>query len=78
MKLDDALTDGVVRLFDAGPAYTRQLNRLVDLDPIKKAGFNVLVDCMWGNGAGWFPALLEEEKRVFRKCITSEIRFSHI
>ena len=58
MKLDDAISDGLVQKFDAGPAYVEQLNRLVDLEPIKKAGFNVLVDCMWGNGAGWFPRLL--------------------
>ena len=58
MKLDDAISDGQVEMFDAGPAYVEQLKRLVDLDTIKKAGFNVLVDCMWGNGAGWFPSLL--------------------
>ncbi len=58
LKLDDALTDGIVTLFDAAPAYIAQLHRLVDFQPIKDAGFNVLVDCMWGNGAGWFPKLL--------------------
>ncbi len=58
MKLDDAMSDGLVEKFDAGPAYVEQMNRMVDLEPIKKAGFNVLVDCMWGNGAGWFPRLL--------------------
>lgn len=58
MKLEDALSDGRVQVFDAAPAYIAQLHRLVDLEPIKKAGFNVLVDCMWGNGAGWFPRLL--------------------
>jgi len=58
MKLDNALSDGIVRLFDPAPAYIALLNRLVDIEPIKAAGFNVLVDCMWGNGAGWFPRLL--------------------
>lgn len=58
MKLTDALTDGKVTLFDARPAYVEQLHRLIDLEPIKQAGFNVAVDCMWGNGAGWFPMLL--------------------
>ncbi len=58
MKLEDALHDGRVQKFDAAPAYIAQLHRLIDIDPIKKAGFNVLVDCMWGNGAGWFPRLL--------------------
>lgn len=58
MKLDDALSDGIVVKFDPAPAYIALLNRLVDIEPLKAAGFNVLVDCMWGNGAGWFPRLL--------------------
>jgi phosphomannomutase len=57
-KLDDALTDGKVKEFDASPAYITQLKRLIDLEPLKTAGFNVVVDCMWGNGAGWFSNLL--------------------
>jgi phosphomannomutase len=60
MKLDDGLSDGRVQKFDAAPAYVAQLNRLIDIEPIKQAGFNVLVDCMWGNGAGWFPRLLAD------------------
>lgn len=61
-KLDDALTDGDVIKFDAGPAYIEQLNRLIDIQPLKEAGYTVLVDCMWGNGAGWFPRLLGDGK----------------
>ncbi|MFZ0545463.1 MAG: phosphoglucomutase/phosphomannomutase family protein, partial [Candidatus Promineifilaceae bacterium] len=59
-KLEDAMSDGLVQKFDASPAYIAQLNRLIDIAPIKSAGFNVLVDCMWGNGAGWFPRLLAD------------------
>jgi phosphomannomutase len=58
IKLDDAISDGLVELFDPKPAYTAQLQRLLNLEPLKAAGFDVLVDCMWGNGAGWFPRLL--------------------
>ena len=58
MKLDDARSDGLVTLFDPAPEYIALLHKLVDIEPIKAAGFNVLVDCMWGNGAGWFPRLL--------------------
>ncbi|MFW5942579.1 MAG: phosphoglucomutase/phosphomannomutase family protein [Chloroflexota bacterium] len=60
VKLDDALSDGMVEMFDAGPAYIELLHRLVDLEPLRSAGFHVLVDCMWGNGAGWFPRLLND------------------
>jgi len=59
IKIDDALSDGLVTRFDAAPAYKEQLNRLVDIAPLKQAGLNVLVDCMWGNSAGWFPQLLK-------------------
>ena len=58
LDLDDAMSDGLVTKFDAGPAYEAQLARLIDTTPLKEAGFDVLVDCMWGNGAGWFPKLL--------------------
>ncbi len=57
-RLDDAQSDGLVEKFNPVPAYEALLNRLVDTDPIRDAGFQVLVDCMWGNGAGWFPRLL--------------------
>ncbi|MEJ2746771.1 MAG: phosphoglucomutase/phosphomannomutase family protein [Anaerolineae bacterium] len=58
LNIDDAMSDGLVTKFDAAPAYTALLNRLIDLEPIKQAGFNVLYDPMWGNGAGWFTKLL--------------------
>jgi phosphomannomutase len=60
LKLDDAISDGLVTVFDARPAYIEQLHRLIDVEPIKAAGFKVLVDTMWGNGAGWFPLLLAD------------------
>jgi phosphomannomutase len=59
LALDDAMTDGLVEKFDPAPAYTALLHRMVDIDPLKAAGYRVLVDCMWGNAAGWFPRLLD-------------------
>jgi phosphomannomutase len=58
MSLEDAIGEGKLTLFDPRPAYEEQIRRLIDLRPLRDAGFNVLVDCMWGNGAGWFPSLL--------------------
>jgi phosphomannomutase len=58
MRAEDAMSDGLIKKFDASPAYEAQLARLIDTTPLKEAGFDVLVDCMWGNGAGWFPKLL--------------------
>lgn len=64
MKFDDAVSDGLITLFDATPSYTARLQSLVDLQPIKDAGLTVLVDPMWGNGAGWFPRLLAGGKTM--------------
>ncbi len=57
-SLEEALKGGLVQRFDPAPAYIEQIKRLIDLEPIKDAGLNVLIDPMWGNGAGWFPRLL--------------------
>lgn len=59
ISLDEALKQNQVVRFDPMPAYIEQINRLVDLNPIKEAGLKILIDPMWGNGAGWFPRLLE-------------------
>lgn len=56
--LDDAMSDGLVERFDPTPAYIALLQGLVEIEPLKEAGYKVLVDCMWGNGAGWFSGLL--------------------
>ncbi len=58
ISLSEALREGKVVYFDPVPAYMDQIHSLVDLQPIKEAGLTVLVDPMWGNGAGWFPRLL--------------------
>jgi len=54
----DAMADGLVERFDPVPDYIAQLERLIDLDPLREAGLTILIDPMWGNGAGWFPKLL--------------------
>ena len=58
MPLEEALKRGSVAHFDPAPAYLAQIERLIDVQPIKDAGLTVLVDAMWGNGAGWFPRIL--------------------
>jgi phosphomannomutase len=57
--LKDFLTSERIKLFDANPPYIDQIHRLVNLNQIKEAGFSILIDPMWGNGAGWFTTLLE-------------------
>ena len=62
IEISDGLRDKKILYFDASEAYIANLRKLVDLQKIKDAGFTVLVDAMWGNGAGWFPRLLEGGK----------------
>ena len=62
IPLHDAMRDGKVVVFDAGDAYVANLHKLVDIERIKEAGFTVMVDAMWGNGAGWFTRLLDGGK----------------
>ncbi len=58
VPLGQAIKDGLVVMFDAAPDYIAHVKKLIDLEPIKNAGLTVMVDAMWGNGAGWFPRLL--------------------
>jgi alpha-D-glucose phosphate-specific phosphoglucomutase len=58
IPLQEALDRGSVAYLDPAPAYLEQIARLIDVQPIKDAGLTVVVDPMWGNGAGWFPRIL--------------------
>ena len=62
LEMGAGMRDGKIVMFDASESYIVNLQKLVDLQKIKDAGFTVLVDAMWGNGAGWFPRLLEGGK----------------
>jgi alpha-D-glucose phosphate-specific phosphoglucomutase len=62
LELSAGIRDGKIVMFDASEAYIVNLKKLVDLQKIKDAGLTVLVDVMWGNGAGWFSRLLEGGK----------------
>jgi phosphomannomutase len=58
IALGEAQEKGLIVKFDPAPAYIEHLNDLIDLEPIRSADVKVMVDCMWGNGAGWFTKLL--------------------
>jgi alpha-D-glucose phosphate-specific phosphoglucomutase len=58
MPSEEAFEKGVIVKFDPAPAYLEHLKDLIDVEPIKKAGLNIVVDTMWGNGAGWFTEIL--------------------
>lgn len=58
MPAADAEKEGLIVRFDPAPAYIKHLEDLIDLEPIRNAGLKIVVDAMWGNGAGWFPRLI--------------------
>ncbi|HEY5982868.1 MAG TPA: phosphoglucomutase/phosphomannomutase family protein [Anaerolineales bacterium] len=58
LGLSQAISEGRVIKFDPAPAYIQHLTHLVDFDRLRKSGLTVMVDSMWGNGAGWFARLL--------------------
>ncbi len=49
---------GLVERYDPFVGYERFVRRSLDLDALKAADVSVLVDPMWGSGAGWISRLL--------------------
>jgi phosphomannomutase len=56
--LADAEAAGLVETFDPYPDYERFVGRTVDLAALRAARMRVLVDPLWGSGAGWIGRLL--------------------
>ncbi len=62
MPSEEAFEKGVIVKFDPAPEYLEHLRDLIDVEPIKQAGLKIIVDAMWGNGAGWFTHILSGGK----------------
>ena len=58
--LADAEAAGMVERFDPFAGYQRFIRRNLDLDRLKAADFDLLVDPLYGSGAGWMGSLLAE------------------
>ena len=54
----EALAGGKAEIIDMREGYFTQLSRYVDLELIRRAAIAVVVDPMFGAGAGFIPALL--------------------
>ena len=54
----DAEAAGLVERFDPYEGYERFVRRTVDLDALRAADVHVLVEPLWGSGAGWISRLL--------------------
>ncbi len=59
MPLAKALEQGLVEYLDLAPIYFQHVARLIDLDTLRQARLKVVVDPMYGAGAGYLKALLD-------------------
>jgi phosphomannomutase len=57
---DEALSKGMVELFDPSDNYFHQISHYVDLRLIANAGIRAAVDPMFGAGSGYIPRLLSD------------------
>ncbi len=58
MPLAQASKQGLIEYLDLAPAYFDQLTRLTDLNKLRQAKIKIVIDSMYGSGAGYFKALL--------------------
>jgi alpha-D-glucose phosphate-specific phosphoglucomutase len=58
VALDEGKRQGLIEEFDPAPAYLAHLDTLIDIEPLREAGLKVVVDSMWGSGAGWLKDIL--------------------
>ncbi|MHB8459346.1 MAG: phosphohexomutase domain-containing protein [Candidatus Limnocylindrales bacterium] len=56
--LAEAEAAGLVERFDPYDGYERYVRRTVDIDALKAADAHILVEPMWGAGAGWISRIL--------------------
>jgi phosphomannomutase len=57
--MEDGEAAGLVERFDSYPGYEAYVRRTLDLDALRAAEMRVLVDPLFGSGAGWISRLLE-------------------
>ena len=58
IPLAQALQDKSVEYFDLTPSYLAGINKLIDIDSLRRAGLKIAVDSMYGVGSGYFKTLL--------------------
>ena len=59
LALGKALKRGLIDYLDPSPAYFKHLNEVIDIEMLRKQKLKVIVDSMYGAGAGYFKELLE-------------------
>jgi phosphomannomutase len=72
---EDALGSGLVQEFDPYPRFREQLASIVDIEKIRAADRRVLVEPLYGSGAGWFTRLLGDGRLTIRELHTERNPF---
>jgi phosphomannomutase len=67
---EEAEAAGLVETFDPYPKFRAQLESIVDIDKIRAADRRVLVEPLYGSGAGWFTRLLGDGRLTVRELHT--------
>lgn len=58
LPLAEAVSRGLVEYLSLIPVYVKQVDRIIDLPGLQAAGFRVVVDSMYGAGAGYLRTIL--------------------
>jgi phosphomannomutase len=74
-EYDDAVAGGLVETFDSYPRFRTQLASIVDLERIRRAERKVLVEPLYGSGAGWMTRLLGGDQLTVRELHTERNPF---
>jgi len=64
IPLPEAISSGLVTLFDASVGYLNQLGRYVDLNLISTANIPLVADTMFGAGSGFLSRLLPQATEI--------------
>ncbi len=59
LALDKAVRRGLIDYLDPAPSYFRRLTELIDMEEMRRQNLRVIVDSMYGAGAGYFSSLLQ-------------------
>jgi phosphomannomutase len=58
IPFNNGLQQGLIECFDPSPIYLQHIAELINLEKLKQAGVKVVVDSMYGAGAGYFKSIL--------------------
>ena len=59
LPLAESIEKGLVEYLDLTPVYEKQISRLISLDELRRIKCRVVIDSMYGAGAGYLSKLLE-------------------